>query len=62
MGLAALDGFFQGSAIHPRHHEDAACALLLDNGRDEAIGVELQFVKETHGRWEIDYNNYGREP
>jgi len=48
MGFAGGDGFFEGSAIHPRHHQDAAGAGFLHNGGNEAVGVKFQFVVKGH--------------
>ena len=41
-------GFFQRRAVHPRHHQHAAGLLLLNDGRDQAVGVELQLIVKTH--------------
>lgn len=34
--------------IHPGHHEDAAGRPFLNDGRDEAVGIELQGIEEAH--------------
>jgi hypothetical protein len=48
MGLAGGDGFFQGSSVHPRHHQNAASAGFLHDGGNEAVGVKFQFVVKAH--------------
>ena len=48
MGLAGGDGGFERGAVHPGHHEDATGAVLLDDGGDEAIGIEFQLLVKVH--------------
>ena len=48
MRLAGSDGFFQGSAIHPRHHQHPASGLFLDNGGNQPVGIEFQSVIKVH--------------
>ena len=48
MGLAGGDGFFERSAVHPRHHQDATGAGFLHDGGNEALGVKFQFVVKGH--------------
>ena len=48
MSLAGGDGAFERGAVHPRHHHDATGLLFLNNRRDEAVGIEFQFVVKAH--------------
>ena len=48
MRPAGLDGFFERRAVHPRHHQHAAGFLLLDDGRNQPVGVKFQLVVKAH--------------
>jgi len=48
MRFARGNGFFERSAIHPRHHQDATGAGFLHDGGNEALGVKFQFVVKGH--------------
>jgi len=50
VGFGSGDGFFEGSAIHPRHHQHAAGALFLHDGGNQSTRVEFQFVVKGHFR------------
>ena len=61
MRFAGGDGGFERGAIHPRHHQHAAGGLLLDDGRDEAVGGELEFVVEAHFESGVESGELGVE-
>jgi hypothetical protein len=48
MRLACLESVFNGIGIHPRHHQHPPGALLLNDGRDEAIVIKFQAVDKGH--------------
>jgi hypothetical protein len=48
MGFAGGNGGFQGRAVHPSHHDDAAGGLFLDDCRNQPFTVELKFVVKAH--------------
>jgi hypothetical protein len=48
MRLAGGDGAFEGSAVHPCHHHDAAGFLLLNDCGNQSLRVEFQFFVKTH--------------
>ena len=48
MRLAGGDGAFERGAVHPCHHHHAAGCVFLDDRGDQAVGVKLQLVVETH--------------
>ena len=56
MGLARGNRFFDRSSVHPRHHQDAAGFLFLDNRRDQAVGVKFELVVKAHARGVIVHN------
>ena len=41
MGLAGFDGLFQGSAIHPGHHQHLPGRVILDDGRNQTVAREF---------------------
>jgi len=49
MSLAGLQGFLQRGLVHPSHHQDAPGVLLLDDRRNQAVGIELKFFVKGHG-------------
>ena len=48
MRFACGDGLFQRGAVHPRHHQDATGALLLDDGGNQAVRIKFQFIVKAH--------------
>jgi hypothetical protein len=48
MRFAGGDSLFEGRTVHPCKHQDAASALLLNDSRDQTVGVKLQLVVKTH--------------
>ncbi len=50
MRLARLDGFLQGRAVHPRHHQHAASFLFLHDCGNQTIHSEVQFFKKAHSQ------------
>jgi len=42
MGFAGLDGFFEGIAVHPGHHEDLAGIDVLNDGGNKPAGIEFE--------------------
>jgi len=41
VNLAGLEGFVEGGAVHPGHHENLPAGGVLDDQRDQAVGVEF---------------------
>src|ERR1700690_1022190 len=50
VGLAGVNGLFERRAVHPRHHQHPASLLFLNDSRDQAIGIKLQFIVKSHSR------------
>ena len=46
-GGLLLEGELYRFGIHPRHHQDFSCFLLLHDARDEALLVECQ-IRDVH--------------
>ena len=49
MHFAGAEGEVEGLAVHPGHHEDAPArdggvVCLLDDNRDEPVGIELEVI------------------
>jgi hypothetical protein len=50
MRFAALDRFFKRLAVHPRHHENLPGGRILNDGGDQAAGIEFEAGKQgLHG-------------
>lgn len=48
---AGLESGLEGGGVHPGHHEDAARLGVLNDGGDEAVGVE--FERWKHGKFRM---------
>jgi hypothetical protein len=49
MGFSRFEGFFEGSPVHPGHHEYSAAGLFLNNRGNQAVAIKLQFFDKGHG-------------
>src|SRR3954453_17924655 len=48
MSFTSRQRFFQRSAVHPGHHQDASAPLFLNNGWDQTVAIKLQFFVKAH--------------
>ena len=42
--------FLERGPVHPGHHQNPARTEFLDDSRDQAVGIEFQFVVKRHSR------------
>ena len=48
VGLAGGNGLFQRRPVHPGHHQHAPGLLVLHDGRDQTVSIELQLIVKGH--------------
>src|SRR5436189_6483342 len=48
--FASGNRFLERGPVHPGHHENPPRSEFLDDSRDQAVGIELQFVVKRHSR------------